>query len=194
MSQASLVQHFDANELPLVIEALVRMRATKQDAYDAITKSDVPGGDRFRPADFAIPQLTALLSRLGETPEVELDDATGGPRIIGTFIKQAWGNQAIIGHGIGGNDVINLGQEPFDATRHVLEMALDEIQALVDQSRATDQVGLAHVQHSGPHDVLLTSAICEFFGTADLSSITEDMLRSKREDHDIESALAVRCP
>lgn len=75
------------------------------------------GGERFRPADFAIPQIGALLARFGETPAVALADLPEGPRIIGPFFIEAWGDAS-------GNDAVEV------ATRLVLAMDLDDIHQL----------------------------------------------------------------
>jgi len=181
---ADLTPYLDETERGLVVEGLARLRAIKQGAFEAMTLSGIPGSERFRPTDFAIPQIDALLIRFGEHPVLAASDLPSGPRIIGTFFKEAWG-------GASGNEAIEIGRESFDATRHVLAMDLDEIHQLKDCRESTDEIGKAHVRHDGPHQVVIIGAICHFFDTDSLSSITEDMLLIKREAYGVEAAQAM---
>ena len=169
------------SDLALVVEGLSRLRAIKQEAFDVVSQPDVPGHSRFRPEDFAIPQITALLERFGEQADfspLPNPDVPEGPRIVATLIKQTWS-------GASGNDAIEVARQQFDATCHVLAMDLDDIHSLKDHRVSTDEIGDAHIQHAGPREVEVTDAICTFFGTKDLHSITDDMLQAKREAYGV---------
>lgn len=67
---ADLTSYFDETELGLVVEGLTRLRAIKQEAFRVVTEPGIPGSERFRPADFGIPQIDSLLTRFGERPEL----------------------------------------------------------------------------------------------------------------------------
>lgn len=84
-------------------------------------------------------------------------------RIIGQFVKQQWR----------GNHAVTLDEpEEFDATAHIMSLALSDVKGLIDNSANTDEVGLKHIHWSGPHEVGITDSICEFFGVQLLADIT----------------------
>ena len=89
------------------------------------------------------------------------------PAIRGRYIKQAWDSS---------NNSVNLGEESFVATEHVLAMRLEDIHELEDMRWSTDNIGEAHVNHDGPHEVVITESIRQFFDVEELSEITQDQL------------------
>jgi hypothetical protein len=93
-------------------------------------------------------------------------------RIIGLYKKQEWD----------GNDyAILVGEVEFDATDVVLNLPLDDIREMADNSEDSDNVGNQCVEWHGPHVVHIEDAIMEYFGVEDLSEITEELLVFARE-------------
>lgn len=93
-----------------------------------------------------------------------------GKIIEGEFTKQTWV----------GDTAMTLGVETFDATHHVLNMALEDIHGLVDHDYSSDGIGQSHVEWDGPFEVSIVESITGFFGIEDLQEITEDMLQEAR--------------
>lgn len=61
----------------------------------------------------------------------------------------------------------------FDATHYVLhDFGLQAIHGLKDSDDTSDDVGLAHVDWNGPHDVEVVDSILDYFGADKLCDIT----------------------
>lgn len=95
------------------------------------------------------------------------------PRVLGTFFKQVWGGRK--------NDLaLPVGAVPFDATKAVLALPIEELRALEDHDYSTDAIGQAHIEWDGPFGVEIEDSLAKFFGVDAVSEITEQMLAAKR--------------
>lgn len=99
-------------------------------------------------------------------------------RILGEFNKASWG-------GPRGDTSIDCGSEAFDATEAVLQLPHLDLMSLSDNTESTDSIGRAHVDWPAHCTVVLTQAICEYFGVMDLSEITPEALAFALELADI---------
>lgn len=97
-----------------------------------------------------------------------------GRKIIGTFYKQTWSGRR-------NSQVVECGQEQFDATAAVLLLAHEDLVELQDCGEATDELGRQFIYWSGPCDVRITDSICDFFEVDSLDEITpEDLLAARQ--------------
>lgn len=87
-------------------------------------------------------------------------------RITGNFVKQVWGGRK-------GDEAIHCGEEDFDATLYVLSMPYTDLIRIKDNHDTSDEIGMAHVTWSGPHEVALVDSMCDFFGVSKLAEISE---------------------
>lgn len=87
-------------------------------------------------------------------------------RITGNFVKQMSGGRK-------GDDAIYCGEEDFDATMHVLSMSYKDAIRIKDNDDTSDEIGMAHVTWSGPHEVTLVDSMCDFFGVTKIAEISE---------------------
>lgn len=86
-------------------------------------------------------------------------------RIIGQFVKQAWGGRK-------GDDAIFVEEVEFDATSAVLNMHWNEFNALKDNDITSDAVGRSLVDWNGPFEVKLVDQVCAYFGVEKIGRIT----------------------
>ncbi|KKI36161.1 hypothetical protein VI03_25700 [Burkholderia vietnamiensis] len=94
-------------------------------------------------------------------------------RIMAVFQPQAWVNDHAM-------DIDH--RTDVDVTDKVLSLPLDTIHRLADDDYDTDDlVDLQALGHNGPFYVEVSKQVCEFFGVAELSDVTEDMLASARQ-------------
>ncbi|KVV40961.1 hypothetical protein WT27_13650 [Burkholderia territorii] len=94
-------------------------------------------------------------------------------RIMAAFQPQAWVNDHAM-------DIDH--RTDVDVTDKVLSLPLDTIHRLADDDYDTDDlVDLQALGHNGPFYVEVSKQVCEFFGVAELSDVTEDMLVSARQ-------------
>lgn len=96
-------------------------------------------------------------------------------RIVAVFQPQAWINDYA-------TDID--GQEDVDVTDRVLSMTLNRIHAIQDYRDSADDLvdgSMAAIEHDGPFTVCAEDSICEFFGVGEISEITDEMLRSARQ-------------
>lgn len=87
-------------------------------------------------------------------------------RITGNFVKQMWGGRK-------GDEAIHCGEEDFDATLHILSMPYKDVIRIKDNNDTSDEIGMAHVTWSGPHEVTLVDSMCDFFGVTKIAEISE---------------------
>jgi len=130
--------------------------------------------------DGALELAEALLNDGGDPTTFTVEDADGylvasvtNRRIIGTFVKQAWGGRK-------GDDACFVEEVEFDATNHVLLMTHEALTQLQDGFESTDELGLAHISWNGPCEVSVTDAICQFFGVDDIRDVTPEALAYAR--------------
>lgn len=97
-----------------------------------------------------------------------------GRKIIGTFSKQTWSGRR-------NSQAVECGQEQFDATAAVLLLSHEDLVELQDCGEATDELGRQFINWSGPCDVRITDAICDFFEVESLEEITPEDLLSARQ-------------
>lgn len=64
-----MVKELSEAEMGLITEGLVRLREIKVQAHAEIV--NVPGHERFAPADFGIPMIDALLAKIEPDEEGE---------------------------------------------------------------------------------------------------------------------------
>lgn len=95
-------------------------------------------------------------------------------RIIGNFTKQTWGGRK-------NDDAIYVGTEDFDATSMILMMDYNQLIKLQDNDESSDDVGRSLVDWSGPCEVAITTAVCDYFGVMAIEDITEDALKFARQ-------------
>lgn len=94
-------------------------------------------------------------------------------RIMAAFQPQAWVNDHAM-------DIDH--RTDVDVTDKVLSLPLDAIHRLADDDYCTDDlVDLQALGHNGPFYVEVSEQVCEFFGVAELSDVTEYMLASARQ-------------
>ena len=96
-------------------------------------------------------------------------------RIFAVFQPQAWSDDYAV-------DID--GREDVDVTDRVLNMTLDRIHSLQDYRDSTDDLvdgSMAAIEHDGPFTVCAVDNVCEFFGVVEITSITEEMLQSARQ-------------
>jgi hypothetical protein len=98
----------------------------------------------------------------------------GSSGIIGHFEKQQW-------TGPRGDRAESLGEVEFDATDDILQMRAAELRKVKDCDETSDAIGQGHVDHDGPCEVRIESAICEFFKVSDVADITNGMLQNARK-------------
>ena len=103
------------------------------------------------------------------SPADKLVAALSTERITGVFYKQVWGGRK-------GDDAVTVGEEHFDATDHILNMAPDAVRSLEDCDDETDEVGRSHVSWDGPCSVHVVTSLCDFFGVEDVEDITDEAL------------------
>jgi hypothetical protein len=94
-------------------------------------------------------------------------------RITGIFRKQVWGGRK-------GDDAIYAGDAAFDATSAVLQLDLDAIRELEDNSENSDAIGRSLVEWHGPCDVSISDSMLAFFGVRDSEDITDKHLELAR--------------
>lgn len=104
-----------------------------------------------------------LPDRPGETEAIPADELTRcASRIRGRFFKQAWND----------NDyAVPLGEVGFEATDHIMEMDWDEFRDIEDNDSSSDEIGLAHVLHEGPHEVQIVEGIAQYLGFAEEADV-----------------------
>lgn len=69
-----------------------------------------------------------------------------------------------------------------DVTSKVLAMSLDELASLRDAQDSVDSlVDPVALGHNGPYFVIVTDAVCRYFGVEILSQIEDYMLEDARE-------------
>jgi hypothetical protein len=88
-----------------------------------------------------------------------------GKSIMARVVLQAWG-------GPKGKDAVLVEEKEVDVTHAILLLAHDFVIQLQDAFDQTDEIGMAHVDHSGPLEVYVTESICQFFGVEELGDIT----------------------
>ncbi len=98
----------------------------------------------------------------------------GSPGIRGTFDKEQWA-------GPREDRAESLGEVQFDATDYIVQMNIGELRKVKDNDETSDGIGQAHVDHDGPFEVRIESAICEFFKVSDVTEITNALLQSARK-------------
>lgn len=86
-------------------------------------------------------------------------------RILARVILQAWGGRK-------GNDAIFVEEKEVEVTDAILLLDHDFVVNLQDSTDQADEIGHAHLNHSGPLEVYVTSSICEFFGVDSMQDIT----------------------
>lgn len=90
-------------------------------------------------------------------------------RIIGAFYKQEL-------RGSNGTDVFCVGIKQFDATDSVLRMGITELHSVDDYDDTSDNIGMKHVEWSGPFKVEIVDSIRAFFGVDEICDISSDAL------------------
>jgi hypothetical protein len=143
--------------------------------------TDHSGSPTFEQAVTAIQTLLRLHPKTLSATTFSIEDENGkllalvsNRRITGVFTKQTWGGRK-------GNDALHAGTEEFDATDFVFLMSYDDLQTLQDNSETTDWVGSEHIEWDGPHEVVLTESICDYFGVSAIEDITEEALAFARK-------------
>lgn len=86
-------------------------------------------------------------------------------RIIARVVLQVWGGKK-------GTDAVYDSEKQVDVTDAVLLLDHDFVIGLQDSTDQADEIGHAHVNHSGPLEVEITSSICQFFGVDSMEEIT----------------------
>jgi len=86
-------------------------------------------------------------------------------RIIARVVLQVWGGKK-------GNDAVYDSEKRVDVTDAILLCDHDFVIGLQDSTDQADEIGHAHVNHSGPLEVEITSSICQFFGVDSMEDIT----------------------
>ena len=126
--------------------------------------------------DQAIGLVEVLLGGTSEDTTFTVEDDCGevvasitNRRIIGQFVKQAWGGRK-------GDDAIFVEEVEFDATSAVLNMPFNEFNALEDNDITSDVVGKSLVDWKGPFEVKLVDQVCAYFGVEEIGQITPTQL------------------
>lgn len=95
-----------------------------------------------------------------------------GPRINALFIPQAW----VYGYAMEVD-----GQRLTDVTATVLGLTLAKLHVLEDHDDSSDDlIDVMEMEHSGPFEVEVVQAVCNFFEVTALTDITQTMLDRAR--------------
>lgn len=155
----------------LVLQGVtVDMKPVQQALWAALAEVDWPSLAAALPdwvPDGAVPERPERPA----TPAPR--EARYGPRLLATFIPQAWENNA----------VVELpGRCPVDVTSAVLALPLARLHGLEDYDLSAEVlVDVMDIGHYGPFAVEVEAALQAFFEVESLPDITSDMLERARE-------------